>query len=106
MVRPKRTKPDGNQAEIVADLRKFDWVRYVLDVHNLAGTVDIIVFGDKVILSDIHDWIKYVVPCGLAVEIKKDDAPLTGEEPKLMEQLGKCGIVARNTDDIRRWFGQ
>jgi len=106
MVRPTRTKPDGNQAEIVADLQAFPWVYYILDVHNLAGTVDIIVFGDKIVKSDIHDWIVYIVPCGVAVEIKNGDAPLTGKEPELMEQLDECGIVARSTEDVIRWFGQ
>lgn len=94
MPRPKRTKPDANQAEIVAELRELGYD--VLDVHNLDED-DIIVFGAKAILT---------VYCGVGVEIKSETGKLSPEQEKRIEDSNGSRIVARNVKDITDWFGR
>ena len=103
-MRPKRTKPDKNQAEIVAELRELG---YDVDiVCDLPGLYDIVVSGEAwasgLGLSDIF------VSCSVRVEIKSEKGKLNKTEQKYYEAQNHKGsyIVARNVKDITDWFGR
>ena len=102
--RPKRTKPDGNQNEIVTDLRKLGFD--VEDVHDLPGIYDIVVSGYK----DQSGWTDEVrgAVCSVRVEIKSEKGKLSPGEKEFHDAQNYKGslIVAKCTEDILAWFGQ
>ena len=108
MVRPKRTKPDANQAEIVADLIKLG---YDVDiVCDLPGIFDLVVSGKRYfhlqygnITSDIYTDS---ITCSVRVEIKSEKGKLNETEEKYFENQKHKGslIVAYCTEDILKWF--
>jgi hypothetical protein len=99
--RPTYTKPDGNQNAVVHVLRTSPGIIDVWNISNQAGLLDIIVFGIK--NGEVN---------ALMVELKVDDAPLTGNEPDIIDLLSDCAIVARSPADdpmpavqtILEWF--
>ena len=104
MVRPKRTKPDSNQAEIVADLRKLG---YDVDIIcDLPGLYDLVVSGEKETgYVDIDNGIEEMT-CSVRVEIKSPFGELNHTEVEYFSSLNHPSsyIVARCTEDILRWF--
>ena len=88
MVRPKYTKPDGNQAEIVEDLRArgFD--------------VDIVAH-----LPGLYDLVVCKAVC-VRVEVKDEGGKLTDTEKEYYEkQKHKSSyILARSAADVVHWF--
>ena len=110
MVRPKRTKPDANQAEIVEELRALG---YDVDiVCDLPGLYDIVVSGKRYfhlqygnISTDIYTDS---ITCSVRVEIKSEKGKLNETEERYYESLNHKGsyIVARNVKDITDWFGR
>lgn len=94
--RPKITKPDRNQYEIVSVLRDIGYD--VDDVHNLAGLYDIVVSG----------WSHfYECSCSVRVEIKALGETLNDTEEKYWEKQRHLGslILARSPRDVMSWFG-
>ena len=89
--RPKRTKPDKNQREIIDELQALGFD--VLDTHNLPDSDDIIVFGKKIIY------------CGVGVEVKSEQGKLSEEQRERIENSNGSRIEARSTQDILDWFG-
>ena len=105
-MRPKRTKPDANQAEIVAELRKLG---YDVDiVCDLPGIFDIIVSGGFEYLTGDLDYYQITKECSVRVEIKSEKGKLNETEQKYYEAQNHKGsyIVARNVKDITDWFGR
>ena len=100
--RPKHTKPDTNQTEIVNMLRHLGFD--VDDVHNLAGLYDIVVCGEKHIPSARQ--CHHTVECCVRVEIKSKDGSLTETELDYMRsQVARDSyIVAYDVKDILNWF--
>lgn len=91
--RPKYTKPDENQKEIVKELRKRGAV--VVIVANKGGKC-----GDLFVA-----WRGKI----MAVEVKQPgkENDLTPGELDFMEMLNGVGcrlIVATNADEIEKWF--
>ena len=101
--RPKRTKPDLNQNEIVTDLRKLGFDVY--DTHDLDED-DIVVFGKKIVRDGIHDWIAIPVYCGVGVEIKSENGKLSDTQRERIRNGNGARIEARCTEDILAWFGK
>ena len=98
--RPKRTKPDSNQAEIVADLRKLG---YDVDIIcDLPGLYDLVVSGNRWLVCG-H---QHCVRCSVRVEIKSEGGEPNETEKEYYEKQNHKGsyIVARCTEDILRWF--
>ena len=91
--RPKRTKKDSNQLEIVHDLERLGAV--VWDCANIGGEVlDLIVF-----------WRGQAIPVEIKAEGKRDD--LTDGELEGIRQLQQVGVeavVATCTEDVVRAF--
>jgi hypothetical protein len=88
-VRPKHTKPDRNQGEIVSELERLG---YSCDIIcDLPGLFDILVCkGDR---------------C-LRVEVKAPGGKLTQSEKDYQSRLKhpETYLVAHSTADILRWF--
>ena len=110
MVRPKRTKPDGNQAQIVDELRTLG---YDVDIIcDLPGLYDIVVSGKRYFhlqYGDIStDIYTDSITCSVRVEIKTEDGELNETEKDYYEKQNHKGsyIVARTTSDVERWFGR
>ena len=111
MMRPKHTKPDANQAEIVADLRKLG---YDVDiVCDLPGLYDLVVSGQfKKVKLHFHTktrgqiWIHPSV--SVRVEIKSEKGELNETEQQYYENQKHKGsyLVARCTEDVLDWFGR
>ena len=99
MVRPKRTKPDKNQAEIVAELRVLGFDVDI--VCDLPGIYDLVVSGQRWEYPD--DYFDVAV----RVEVKSEGGKLNDTEEKYFENQKHKGslIVAYCTEDILRWFG-
>ena len=108
--RPKRTKPDANQRQIIDELEKRGYI--VWNISSLPGLADLIVFGEKLFIG--AGGYKSVTPCAVGVEVKVDNAPLTGNEPEIQDTMGEFVIVARSPADdpmpavktIEAWFGR
>lgn len=110
MVRPKRTKPDKNQAEIVEELRALG---YDVDiVANLPGIYDLVVSGYSRNRELVYDkdgtpiWLDFPTQCSVRVEIKSEGGKLNETEVAYHEKQKHGGsiIVAYNTQDIVDWF--
>ncbi len=105
MPRPKRTKPDKNQAGIVAELRKLGYDCDI--VCDLPGLYDIVVSGRRLMFQ--QGWQHRVYcECSVRVEIKSEKGKLNETEEKYYEAQNHKGsyIVARNVKDITDWFGR
>ena len=95
MTRPKRTKPDGNQAEIVKDLRSLGFDVDI--VCDLPGLYDLVVSGERRTLPG---------QCSVRVEVKATGAMLSDNELIYYElqRHPESYIVARSTEDVLEWF--
>jgi len=93
MSRPRRTKPDANQAQIVDELRSLGFDVDV--ICDLGGLYDIVVSGELGM---------YAV--SVRVEIKSEDGELNCTELRYLHSQNwpESYIVARNTADIVQWF--
>ena len=91
--RPRYTKRDANQQEIVDGLRRLGF--FVLDLADVGGEApDIFVCGR--IGGDWH-W--------LAVEIKMPGGRLTDTQKRLIETWPDMPvIVAQATEDVLAWY--
>jgi hypothetical protein len=99
MVRPKRTKPDSNQAQITEELRALGYdVDVVCDLPRL---YDLVVSGQK------HLYYPST-PASVRVEIKSENGELNETEKEYYEKQNHKGsyLVARTTEDILKWFGR
>lgn len=93
--RPRHTKRDANQQEIIYDLRRLGF--FVLDLADVGGRVlDIFVCG-----HDVHwEWR------WLAVEVKTLAGRLTAKQKRFFERWPDApAIVAQTTEDVLRWYG-
>ena len=110
MVRPKRTKPDANQAEIVEDLRRLGFDVDI--ICNLPGLYDLVVSG-KLLMPDLGgalyagsgDW---EMEASVRVEVKQPGQKLNDNEIEYWGKQRNKGslIIAECTEDILRWFGR
>jgi len=100
-MRPKRTKPDANQGQIVEELRELG---YDVDiVCDLPGLYDIVVSGTKPMEPGV---LAYDCVCSVRVEIKSEGGELNDTEKEYLERQNHKGsyIMARSTEDVLQWF--
>ena len=107
MVRPKRTKPDGNQNEIVAELRLRG---YDVDIIcDLPGLYDLVVSGNRwvQVCYGVDTKDDYTIEVSVRVELKSEGGALNETEEKYIESLKhpESYIVAYCVEDILAWFG-
>lgn len=109
MKRPKKTKADANQDQIITDLRALGFD--VDDVHDLPGLYDIVVSGEKII--ELHDMGKFEiiggsVTCSVRVEIKTQKGKLNKTEKAYRDAQRHLGslVTIRSVDDVLEWFGR
>ncbi len=99
--RPKRTKPDKNQRQIIDELEAlgFDVDR----ICDLPGMFDLVVSGRKIVPKRIGNSD---VVCAVRVEVKSEKGKLNETEQKYFDaQKHKDNlIIARCTEDILEWF--
>ncbi len=89
-------KVDRNQPEIVKQLR---FLGFDVDpVHRLKKLYDLVVTG-------VPRWGDR--PVAVRVEVKDDKAKLSPAEMEYWQEQrhGHNLIIARNADDVLRWFG-
>ena len=98
--RPTFTKPDGNQAQIVKELRDLGFVVDI--ICNLPGLYDIVVSGRLNVRG-----CPGPIPCAVRVEIKMPGKKLNDNEEKYHANDLSPGnlLTADNTQDIVDWFG-
>lgn len=99
--RPKRTKPDKNQRQIIDELEAlgFDVDR----VCDLPGMFDLVVSGDKILEGDT--LFSFGMACAVRVEVKSEKGKLNETEQKYFDaQKHDNLIIARCTEDILEWF--
>ena len=94
--RPRYTKRDANQREIVFDLRKLGF--YVLDLADVGGRVlDLFVAAPDA--AGEWRW--------LAVEVKTFAGRLTANQKRFFERWPDApAIVAQSVEDVLRWYGR
>ena len=94
--RPRHTRRDTNQQEIVDDLRRLGF--YVLDLADVGGRVlDLLICGRNA--NDEWQW--------LAVEIKTFAGRLTSKQRQLFAEWPDLpAIVAQRAEDVLRWYGR
>ena len=104
--RPRHPRPDGNQAQIKADLKASGFVHIWLNISPLSvkeGGADTLVLGYSLRLKRATL---------LLVEIKQPGKKLNANEQEFHDDVReKFGldaplIVAYSAEDILRWFGQ
>ena len=101
MGRPRHTRKDSNQSEIVEELRSLNFM--VIDVADFASA------GCDIFVCGFHR--RWLLPMWLAVEVKAPGGTLTKtEEERAAEMEYKFGddapyIVAYEPDDVLQWFG-
>ena len=100
--RPKHTKPDANQKQIITELRALGF--HVDDVHNQPGLYDIVVCGERHIPS--AQRCHYTEECCVRVEIKSEGGSFTESELDYYRDntSKESYIVAFCTRDILNWF--
>ena len=100
--RPKYTKSDLNQQEIVEGLRSLGFD--VDDVHNLKGLYDIVVSGERHVPNARQ--CHYTIECSVRVEIKSEGGEFTqGELDYMRSQCARNSyIAAYSIKDILNWF--
>lgn len=93
--RPRYTKRDANQQEIVDGLRAHGF--FVLDLADVGGrTLDLFVCGPDA--SGVWRW--------LAVEVKTFAGRLTTKQKRFFEVwLDVPAVVARSVHDVLAWYG-
>ena len=99
MGRPKHTKPDANQAEIVEELRSLGFDVDI--VCNLPGLYDLVVSGIR--------WYYPNGPtCSVRVEVKREKGWLNETEVEYHDAQNhpESLIVAECADDVMKWFGR
>jgi len=109
MRRPRRTKPDGNQSQIVRDLKKLGFDVDV--ICDLPGLYDLVVSGEKekTIPSLVEGVNREVyMTCSVRVEVKQPGAKLTKSEEDYWDEQkhSEALIIAESTEDVLRWFGR
>jgi len=94
--RPRYTKRDANQQEIVDALRRLGF--FVLDLADVGGRVlDLFVCG----LNGAGEWR------WLAVEIKTFAGRLTAKQKQFFEEWPDApAIVAQTTEDVIAWYAR
>jgi len=108
--RPKRTKPDANQGQIIKDLLKLGFD--VDDVHDLPGLYDLVVSGNKKIKragridQAVGPYI-YVI-CSVRVEVKSEKGKLSKSEQEYFDKQNhrNAYLIARCAEDVLAWFGR
>ena len=102
MTRPKKTKPDSNQAEIVEELRSLGFDVDI--ICDLPGLYDLVVSGRRHIMYGSN--LISSLCCSLRVEVKTEKGLVTDREFEYYNnQLHKDSyIVARSAADVLRWF--
>ena len=100
--RPKHTKKDANQAQIVAELRALGFDVDI--IADLPGLYDLVVSGDKIVISDLNAWV--YVPASVRVEIKQPGKDLSESEAlyAAMQHHPDTLIKAHSTEDVLGWF--
>ena len=88
MARPKRTKPDKNQKQIVRELRALGFDVDI--ICDLPGLYDLVVSKEVAV----------------RVEVKSEQGKVNDTEKAYYEKQRHKGsyIIARSTGDILRWF--
>ena len=104
MTRPKITKPDLNQAQIVKDLRALGFDVDV--VNNLPGLYDLVVSGEKYPNTIVDGEGFYRCTCSVRVEVKSKNGLMSDNEIKYYElqRHKQSYIVAYSTKDVLDWF--
>lgn len=94
--RPRHTRRDANQPDIVDDLCRLGF--YVLDLADIGGRVlDLFVCGH--VSGGKWQW--------LAVEIKTPTGKLTVNQERFFEEWPDVpAIVAQTTEDVLRWYAR
>ncbi len=103
--RPKRTKPDKNQRQIIDELEAlgFDVDR----ICDLPGMYDLIVSGKKRLPFFTPELSRAKTVCAVRVEIKSEKGKLNETEQKYFDaQKHDNLIIARQTSDVLKWFGR
>ena len=92
--RPRYTKRDANQQEIVDDLRELGF--FVLDLADVGGrALDLFVCGH----AQYGEWY------WLAVEVKTFAGRLTANQKRFFEEWPDVpAIVARTAEDVFTWY--
>ena len=92
--RPRYTKRDANQQEIVYSLRRLGF--YVLDLADVGGRVlDLFICGPDA----VGEWR------WLAVEVKTFAGRLTVNQKRFFERWPDApAIVAQSVEDVLRWY--
>ena len=99
MGRPKYTKPDQNQAEIVKELRSLGFDVDI--ICDLPGLYDLVVSGQR--------WYYPRGPvCSVRVEVKSEKGRLSASEVEYHEAQNHSSslIIAECADDVIKWFGR
>ena len=93
--RPKHTKPDSNQSEVMADLQAMGYEVY--DTHDLSGFVDFIVVGIKT---------GYPFPCACLVECKQEGKDLSDKQKIFWGSMKypSVYVLAHTAEDVDKWF--
>ena len=102
--RPKFTKPDKNQAQIVKDLRSLGFDVDV--VCDLPGLYDLVVSGQKYPTGIVDGKGFYRCTCSVRVEVKSKDGLMYDSEIMYYElqRHKESYIVAYSTKDVLDWF--
>jgi hypothetical protein len=104
MTRPKYTKPDKNQAQIVKDLRSLGFDVDI--ICDLPGLYDLVVSGQKY-PHTIGGKGFYRCDCSVRVEVKSDGGQMYDSELRYYKRQKhkESYMVATCTQDILNWFG-
>ena len=102
MTRPKHTKPDINQKEIVEELRSLGFDVDV--ICDLPGLYDIVVSGERHIMCGSK--LMFSLDCSLRVEVKRPGQSQTESEIQYMlnQKSRDSYIVAFCVKDVLNWF--
>lgn len=104
MTRPKHTKPDTNQAQIMKDLRSLGFD--VDDIHDLPDLPDMIVSGDKYPTTVVDGKGFFRCACSVRVEVKSKQGLISDKQLEYYDKLKnkESYIIARSTQDVLDWF--
>ena len=100
MTRPKFTKPDKNQAQIVDELRSLGFDVDV--ICNLPGLYDLVVSGNKF----LPEFNRTIPAVSVRVEVKSPGGTMTDGEIEYYEAQNNKNsyILAFCTQDVLDWF--
>lgn len=91
MVKPRWTKPDANQNDIVKALVRIPGLD-IIDLHDLG-------------ISDVPDILIGFMHHNYLVEIKTDEGKLSPGQMYFQDQWPGQKAVARNLDDVLKIIG-